>query len=110
MKRDAETYCLGLIAEEAGEVLQHIGKALRFGLDTPGQLSLGVVNGETPRTLLPGELGDLLAAVEFALEHEIFDRAAVLRAKARKLNKLLDASAVDNLGRQLAPQPGADHG
>jgi hypothetical protein len=34
-----ERYVLGLIAEEAGEALQLIGTALRFGLDTPVTLT-----------------------------------------------------------------------
>lgn len=43
---DATQYALGLLTEEAGEVLQTIGKALRFGLDSPGP------NGRTARQLM----------------------------------------------------------
>lgn len=103
---EAENYALGLIAEEAGEVLQLVGKSLRFGIDTPGRLGAdGQVNGETPRTLLPAEVGDLLAAISFAIEHDLLDGQKVYEAKSRKLNKLLNPRAVDNLGRPLAPQP-----
>ena len=103
---EIEKYTLGLVAEEAGEVLQWIGKALRFGIDTPGKLDAsGRVSGETPRTLLPGELGDLLAAVEFMMLHGIVERQAVIAAKAKKLARLTDLAALDNLGRPLAPQP-----
>lgn len=100
------TYVLGLLAEEGGEISQWVGKALRFGIDTPGRLDAnGKVSGETPRTLLPDELGDMLAAVQFALAHGVFNRAKVFDARDRKLAKLLNPAARDNLGRQLAPQP-----
>ena len=108
---EAETYALGLLAEEAGEVLQLVGKALRFGVDTPGRLGPdGKVTGETPRTLLPAEVGDLLAAVAFAIGHDLLDGREVYEAKKRKLAKLLNPRAVDNLGRPLAPQPDRDPG
>lgn len=104
--RDPETYVLGLLAEEAGEILQWIGKALRFGIDTPGRLGTdGKVTGETPRTLMPAELGDMLAAIEFACLHDVVDRGAIDRARDAKLAKLCNPEARDNLGRQLAPQP-----
>lgn len=101
-----ETYALGLIAEEAGEVLQLVGKALRFGLDTPGvKDGNGTVLPDTPRSRLPAELGDLLAAIEFAIRHGMVDGGEVSAAYLRKLAKLLDPDARDNLGRPLAPQP-----
>ncbi|MDR6953850.1 NTP pyrophosphatase (non-canonical NTP hydrolase) [Ancylobacter sp. 3268] len=103
---EAERYCLGLLAEEAGEIVQLVGKAMRFGTDTPGRLNAaGEVSGETPRTLLPAELGDMLAAVSFAIRHGIVQSEAIETAQVRKLAKLLDPDAKDNLGRPLAPQP-----
>ena len=107
----AETYALGLLAEECGEVLQFVGKSLRFGIDTPGRLGPdGKVNGETPRTPFPAEVGDLLAAIAFAIDHDLFDAQAVYEAKARKLAKLRNPRSLDNLGRPLAPQPERDPG
>lgn len=101
-----ETYVLGLLAEEAGEVLQWVGKSLRFGYDTPGRKDAsGAVTGETPRDLLPGEIGDILAAIDFAVAHGLLDRSAIEAARTAKLAKLLNPAARDNLGRQLAPQP-----
>jgi hypothetical protein len=101
-----ERYILGLLAEEAGEVLQWAGKSLRFGFDTPGRKdAAGNVTGETPRTLMPPELGDFLAAIDFAAAHGFIDKAAVEDARARKLAKLLNPASLDNLGRPLAPQP-----
>lgn len=107
----AETYGIGLLVEEFGEVLQHLGKALRFGMDTPGRrvsvdrLAAGAVDGETPRTLLPAELGDVLAAIEFVARHRLVDGGKIVAAGDRKLAKLLDPRSRDNLGRPLAPQP-----
>lgn len=100
-----EQYVMGLLTEEAGEILQWLGKSFRFGIDTPGRLGTdGKVTGETPRTLLPDELGDMLAAIDFAVAHGMFDYSAIEAARTRKLAKLLNPDARDNLGRPLAPQ------
>jgi hypothetical protein len=104
-----ERYALGLFAEEAGEVLQWVGKTLRFGFDTPGRKdAAGVVTGETPRTLMPAELGDFLAAIDFAAAHGMIDKVAVDAQRVKKLAKLLDPASRDNLGHQLAPQPSTE--
>lgn len=102
---DDERYALGLLVEEMGESLQLVGKALRFGLDTPGVRRLdGTIDmAETPRTMLPRELGDVEAASEFASTGGIFDRMVVVANRQRKIAKLLDPEARDNLGRRLAP-------
>lgn len=100
----AETYCLALIAEECGEAVQLIGKALRFGIDTPGKLG-APFNGQTARTNLAIELGDIRAAITFAAAHGLVDEAAVRTAEYAKIAKLMNPEARDNLGRQLAPQP-----
>jgi hypothetical protein len=101
-----ETYCLGLIVEESAEVGQWVGKALRFGIDTPGQLDVdGQVSCETPRTMMPVELGDLLAAIEFSLLHGVVDRRSVEQARDAKLARLLDPRSRNNLGGPLAPIP-----
>lgn len=102
-----ERYALGLMVEEMGETLQLVGKALRFGLDTPGRIGAdGQVDMSlTPRTLLPIETGDVLAAIDFAFAHRVMDEDSTEKAHCRKINKLLDPAALDNLGKQLAPQP-----
>lgn len=101
-----ETYCLGLLTEECGEVQQWVGKALRFGIDTPGKLGEdGTPTGGTARTYLPSELGDMKAAIEFACLHGVVARCEVEAAFERKIAKLTNPDAKDNLGRQLAPQP-----
>jgi NTP pyrophosphatase (non-canonical NTP hydrolase) len=101
---EEEAYCLALLTEEAGEVLEVVGKSGRFGLDTP--MKAGTANGEiTARGKLAVEMGDILAAVEFSLRHRLVARKDVEAARDRKLAKLLDVDALDNLGRPLAPQP-----
>lgn len=102
----AQVYCIGLLVEEAGEVNQLLGKALRFGIDSPGirRLDGSIDMEKTARTMLPVELGDLLAAIDFARDHGLFNDAEMWRAYKRKYDKLCDESARDNLGRPLAPR------
>ena len=87
-------------------MLQLIGKRGRFGMDTPGVKDplTGVVDmAVTPRTRLALELGDILAAVDYAILRGVIPRAHVARQHQSKLNKLLDPESKDNLGRRLAP-------
>jgi hypothetical protein len=100
-------YALGLLVEEMGEALQLIGKALRFGIDTPGVKRLdGTVDMEqTPRTMLPTELGDVAAATEYAAHCGLVSESEVASRAVSKLGKLLNPDARDNLGRRLAPAP-----
>jgi hypothetical protein len=102
---DGERYALGLLVEEMGESLQLIGKALRFGLDTPGVKRLdGTVDMEqTPRSMLPIELGDVAAGIDFACMGGLIRFCDQIAARERKKDKLLDPDALDNLGRRLAP-------
>lgn len=104
---DVERYCLGLLVEEGGEADQLIGKALRFGIDTPGVKRLdGTIDMEaTPRSMLAVELGDKMAAIRFAMAHGIVDADTVAKAADAKFAKLTDPEARDNLGRPLAPMP-----
>ncbi len=108
MNTEAENYALFLLSEEFGESLQLIGKAGRFGIDTPGvkDALTGVVDMEvTPRTLLSKEVGDVLAAIDYANAAGLIDMEAVHRQRINKANKLLDPRSLDNLGRRLAPNP-----
>lgn len=109
----AERYGLALMSEEIGEViqifgnvLQVIGKAGRFGLDTPG--ALDPITGHvdmtiTPRGCLVKELGDIMAAVDYLAARGVVDGDAVLARRNDKLLRLLDPDSRDNLGRRLAP-------
>ena len=94
---DLEQYALGLLVEEAGEVLQLGGNSLRFGIDSPRN------DGTTARQLLPTELGDLMAAITYLAARGLVDMDDVVRACNYKLEKLNNPAAVDNLGRRLAP-------
>ena len=96
-----ELYCLGLIVEELCEAGQIIGKAIRFGIDTPGPDNV-VYHGETARELLEKELGDVWAAMLFARKHGLVDSLRVVDHASAKLSKLMDPTSVDNLGRRLA--------
>lgn len=102
----APVYALALLTEECGEVLQLIGKAGRFGLDTPGVKDprTGVVDMTmTPRTMLPKELGDVFAAVDYSVQRGVIDGSELAAAHVSKITKLLSPASRDNLGRRLAP-------
>lgn len=102
----AEAYGLALLTEECGEVLQLIGKAGRFGIDTPGikDSLTGVVDmAVTPRIRLIEECGDLIAAIEYLARRGVIDSDALARCSGRKLDKILNPNSKDNLGRRLAP-------
>lgn len=92
-----ETYALGLLGEEMGEAAQAIGKWLRFGPDHVNRLRV------TPRVTLTIELGDVMAAIEYAILAGLIDRADVGQAAHGKLQRLLDANAQDDQGQRLAP-------
>lgn len=96
---NAVRYALGLLVEEMGECLCHIGRALRFGLDTLGGDEVSERDG------LSRELGDVGAAVDFAQRCGIVDRHAVSEQMFRKRDKLLDPKARNNFGGRLAPDP-----
>lgn len=96
-QQDVLPYVLGLLTEEMGEANQIIGKAQRFGFQTPGRGNL------TPKDTLPIELGDVLAAIEYAVQRGVVDREALLMARDRKLALLVSSESRDNLGRRLAP-------
>jgi len=103
---EVERYALGLLAEEAAEIVQLIGKALRFGIDTPGVRDplTGVVDPTvTARTRLEVECGDMIAAMIYAYVRGLIDYAKVSDLAHAKLDKLLSPDSKDNLGRRLAP-------
>jgi hypothetical protein len=95
----AELYALGLMAEEMGESIQLIGKWLRFGPDHAR------TTGETARAMLPSELGDVRASIDFALADGLVDRVATDARGKAKLARLLDPESRDDEGRRLAPEP-----
>ena len=104
---EVESYALGLLVEECGEVAQLVGKALRFGIDTPGvkdPLTGHIDMAVTPRTNLHTELGDVIAAIDFAAAAGLIDKFAVSQRAVEKFARLTNPDARDNLGRRLAPR------
>lgn len=97
---DPQRYVLGLLTEEAGEVLQHIGKALRFGLDTKDD------QGRSARENLAIESGDLDAAQTIGELAGLWDGEDAATRAQLKTKRLLDPEARDSLGRRLAPDFG----
>jgi hypothetical protein len=98
-KAVADQYSLGLLAEEMGEAIQRVGKWLRFGADHTSRA------GQTPRGELAKELGDVEAAIDFAVADTVVDGFEVLRQQQAKRFKLLDPASLDDQGNRLAPQP-----
>lgn len=92
-------YALGLLVEEMGEALVAIGRALRFGLDTPE------ADGQHTREKLAFELGDVKAAINYAETASVVDDLALEGRREIKWRILLSPDKRDNLGRRLAPDP-----
>lgn len=91
---EIEKYSLALLSEESAEVGKEASKAIRFGYDTPAKESLC------------DEIGDFIAALEYATKRGLFNQEDVERIESsakKKLSKLLDPNSTDNLGRRLAP-------
>lgn len=92
-----ERYTIHLVAEEASEAIQMTGKWGRFGPDHARR------DGLTARAGLALELGDVLAAIDFALCAGLIDPKKMLDQREAKFARLTDPDAVDDEGRQLAP-------
>jgi hypothetical protein len=96
-------YALGLLVEEMGEALQIIGKWLRFG-DGRGPEGAPYF-GKNARELLPTELGDVRAAMDYGERARVVDGAAMRRREREKSAKLLNPLSRDTEGKRLAPDP-----
>ncbi len=81
---DAQTYACGLLVEECGEILQLIGKAIRFGIDTPGP------DGTSARQRLNAECGDVLAAIDYGVAAGVIDARVRLPPKIKDFAKYVD--------------------
>jgi len=96
-----EKYALALISEEASEVAKEASKSIRFGLNSPSNS-----DDISAKKKLLNEIGDFLAAIQYALKRNIItdeDIEYINKVETEKLNKLLDPESKDNLGRRLAP-------
>ena len=98
----AEIYALGLLAEESGEVCQLVGKALRFGLDTPHRPDNP--KAHDARGMLELEVGDILAAIRYAIAAGLIRKDAIEAQANAKFAKLANPESRDNLRRRLAPE------
>ena len=92
-------YALGLLAEEAGEIAQVVGKAFRFGLKAKRK------DDQDISDLLHEEVGDILAAADYAVMTGLLDRNRLELRRAAKLARLLDPDSRTHTGARLAPPP-----
>lgn len=94
-----DLYALGLIAEEMAEVIQVVGKWLRFGPDHASKA------GKTARRNLPREAGDALAALEYAAADGLLRYGEMATFAMQKSRRLYDPESLDDQGNRLAPEP-----
>ena len=74
---------LGILQEECAEVIQEVSKIRRFGLD-----ELSHHTGESHRSTLEMEVGDVLCLVDYLIEKQIIDPTQLGLAKRNKQSKL----------------------
>lgn len=84
MNSEAEREALALLAEECGELVQAIGKALRHGIYRGNPEVEGHVNLHD----IEQEIGDVLASMLVLEENGVTRTSTVVRARDRKLEKL----------------------
>lgn len=82
-----EREILLITQEECAEVTQAISKVFRFGF-------AGKHNGKSNKERLEEELGDLLCMVDLIMTSYMADEAEVLKAKAKKAEKLNTWSSI----------------
>jgi NTP pyrophosphatase (non-canonical NTP hydrolase) len=79
-------YELAVLGEECGEVMQIVGKTMRFGYDSHSPLDK---DKKTNLALLHEEVGDILAAVDFAVERGLLDREKLVTRQFYKRRRLM---------------------
>lgn len=77
----AQAEALALLAEEAGEIVQAVCKALRHGLYS---FNPNDEHETTNRTLIENEIGDLFAAVDILVRLRVVNLAAIEVARRGK--------------------------
>jgi NTP pyrophosphatase (non-canonical NTP hydrolase) len=77
---------LALMSEEAGEIVQAIGKVLRHGLDSHNPND--GEDGPDNRRALERELGDLLAAIDIAIALHTVDAGMIQAHRRAKLDRV----------------------
>lgn len=84
-----QTEILDILQEECGEVVQVVSKCRRFGIDEIyGQ------DGETNRSRLTKEVGDLMCMIQLMHEAGIVDMAELMFAASKKREKLKQWSKI----------------
>ncbi len=78
-------YELAVLGEECGEVVQIVGKTMRFGHDSSSPNNPTQTNYD----LLHEEVGDILAAIDFGVERGFLDRERLETRRFMKRKKLL---------------------
>lgn len=86
-KNEQDREVMLILQEECAEVTQAISKVFRFGID-------GLHNGVTNREHLEEEVGDLMCMIDLLIDAGIVSEAAVMTAKAEKMNKLAQWSGI----------------
>ena len=79
---------LDILQEECGEVVQIVSKCRRFGIDDAYQ------GGETNRSRLTKEVGDLMCMIQLMQEAGIIDIVEVMFAAGKKREKLKQWSKI----------------
>lgn len=88
-------YETALLAEECSEVIQIVGKALRFGWENYHPED---ATKETNLSLLNKEVGDVQAAIRFACERKLLNEDAIEARAGEKLKLLRDVAPEVMLG------------
>lgn len=83
--KPAQAEILALLAEECGELVQAIGKALRHGLDSCHPLS---PNGPNNLSNIEEECGDVLAAIDLLTYYTAAHSAVIESHKQDKLDRV----------------------
>lgn len=96
-------YELAILGEECGEVVQMVGKTMRFGIDSYSPVD---PTRRTNHELLHDEVGDILAGIEFATERGLFDRETLMNrmfAKRKKLHAMAPNTVLPTTPFYTAP-------
>lgn len=78
-------YELSILGEECGQLIQVVGKTMRFGYETYSDSE----TKETNLDCLHKELGDILGAIDFAVERGLLDREQLVTQQFTKRKELM---------------------
>ena len=84
-----QTEILDILQEECAEVIQMVSKCRRFGID-----DIHLKSGESNRSRLTEEVGDLMCMIQLMQEAGIVDISEVMFAAGKKRVKLKEWSKI----------------